>query len=93
MSSFPAEQPLLQTATAAGWDPYRIRDVLLAVLAFAAGSIDVLSWLALGKVFCAFMTGNAVFLAAGLFSTSPTCPCTRRWPCPRSARARGRQPG
>ena len=67
MSSFPAEQPLLQTATAAGWDPYRIRDVLLAVLAFGAGSIDVMSWLALGKVFCAFMTGNVVFLAAGLF--------------------------
>jgi uncharacterized membrane protein YoaK (UPF0700 family) len=41
---------------------------LLAVLAFAAGSIDVLSWLALGKVFSGFMTGNVVFLAAGLFS-------------------------
>ena len=47
---------------------HRIRDVLLAVLAFAAGSVDVLSWLALGKVFSAFMTGNVVFLAAGLFS-------------------------
>jgi uncharacterized membrane protein YoaK (UPF0700 family) len=40
----------------------------LGVLAFAAGSIDVLSWLALGKVFSAFMTGNVVFLAAGLFA-------------------------
>jgi uncharacterized membrane protein YoaK (UPF0700 family) len=49
-------------------DPHRVRDLLLAVLAFAAGSIDVLSWLALGKVFSAFMTGNVVFLAAGLFS-------------------------
>jgi hypothetical protein len=57
-----------QTVAAAGWRAHRIRDILLAVLAFAAGSIDVLSWLALGKVFCAFMTGNAVFLAAGLFA-------------------------
>ena len=54
--------------TAAGRRFHRLRDVLLAVLAFAAGSIDVLSWLALGKVFSAFMTGNVVFLAAGLFS-------------------------
>jgi uncharacterized membrane protein YoaK (UPF0700 family) len=68
MSSFPTAPPLRETVTAAGWDPHRIRDVLLAVLAFAAGSIDVLSWLALGKVFSAFMTGNVVFLAAGLFS-------------------------
>jgi uncharacterized membrane protein YoaK (UPF0700 family) len=57
-----------QPVTTAGWDPHRIRDLLLAALAFAAGSIDVLSWLALGKVFSAFMTGNVVFLAAGLFS-------------------------
>ena len=77
MSSFPAEQPLLQTATAAGWDPYRIQDVLLAVLAFGAGSIDVMSWLALGNVFCAFMTGNVVFLAAGLFGTSRRLGVTR----------------
>jgi uncharacterized membrane protein YoaK (UPF0700 family) len=68
MSSFPTAPPLRETVTAAGWDPHRIRDVLLAVLAFAAGSIDVLSWLALGKVFSAFMTGNVVFLAAGLFA-------------------------
>jgi uncharacterized membrane protein YoaK (UPF0700 family) len=57
-----------ERVTADGWDPHRVRDVLLGVLAFAAGSIDVLSWLALGKVFSAFMTGNVVFLAAGLFS-------------------------
>jgi uncharacterized membrane protein YoaK (UPF0700 family) len=68
MSSFSAAQPFGQTATEAGVRPHRIRDVLLGVLAFAAGSIDVLSWLALGKVFSAFMTGNVVFLAAGLFS-------------------------
>jgi uncharacterized membrane protein YoaK (UPF0700 family) len=68
MSTFPVTQPSRQALTAAGWDPHRIRDGLLAVLAFAAGSIDVLSWLALGKVFSAFMTGNVVFLAAGLFA-------------------------
>ena len=68
MSSFPAAQPFRGRVTAAGWDPHRARDALLAVLAFAAGSIDVLSWLVLGKVFSAFMTGNVVFLAAGLFS-------------------------
>ena len=68
MSRFGAARPLGETVTEAGRDPHRIRDVLLAALALAAGSIDVLSWLALGKVFCAFMTGNVVFLAAGLFS-------------------------
>jgi uncharacterized membrane protein YoaK (UPF0700 family) len=68
MSSIPAAQPMRERVTADGWDPHRVRDVLLGVLAFAAGSIDVLSWLALGKVFSAFMTGNVVFLAAGLFA-------------------------
>jgi uncharacterized membrane protein YoaK (UPF0700 family) len=68
MSSLPASQPLRQSAAAADWRPQRTRDVLLGVLAFAAGSIDVLSWLTLGKVFSGFMTGNVVFLAAGLFS-------------------------
>src|SRR5580704_17374812 len=48
--------------------PHRTRDVLLSVLALAAGSIDALSWLALGKVFSAFMTGNIVFIAVGLSS-------------------------
>jgi uncharacterized membrane protein YoaK (UPF0700 family) len=68
MSTVHVQEPFAQTATAAGWRDHRIRDVLLAVLAFAAGSVDVLSWLALGRVFSAFMTGNVVFLAAGLFS-------------------------
>ena len=68
MSRFSKAAPFREPVTAAAWRAYRIRDVLLAVLAFAAGSIDVLSWLALGKVFSAFMTGNVVFLAAGLFS-------------------------
>jgi uncharacterized membrane protein YoaK (UPF0700 family) len=49
-------------------DPHRVRDALLAVLALAAGSVDALAWLALGKVFSAFMTGNVVFIAVGLSS-------------------------
>ena len=57
-----------QSAGFARWRPHRIRDVLLAVLAFSAGSVDALSWLALGKVFSAFMTGNVVFVAVGLYS-------------------------
>jgi uncharacterized membrane protein YoaK (UPF0700 family) len=68
MASFPAALQFGEPPTAAGWRAHRTRDVLLAVLAIAAGSVDVLSWLALGKVFSAFMTGNVVFLAAGLFS-------------------------
>jgi uncharacterized membrane protein YoaK (UPF0700 family) len=47
---------------------HRIRDALLGVLAFSAGAIDALTWLALGKVFSAFMTGNLVFIAVGLSS-------------------------
>lgn len=50
----------------ASTDPHRIRDALLATLAMAAGSIDAMAWLALGKVFSAFMTGNVVFVAVGL---------------------------
>jgi uncharacterized membrane protein YoaK (UPF0700 family) len=49
-------------------DPHRLRDALLVVLAMAAGSVDALAWLALGKVFSAFMTGNLVFIAVGLSS-------------------------
>jgi uncharacterized membrane protein YoaK (UPF0700 family) len=57
-----------QSPKSARWRPHRIRDALLAVLALAAGSVDALSWLALGKVFSAFMTGNVAFVAVGLSS-------------------------
>jgi uncharacterized membrane protein YoaK (UPF0700 family) len=40
----------------------RIRDMLLNALAVSSGAIDAISFLALGKVFTAFMTGNIVFL-------------------------------
>jgi uncharacterized membrane protein YoaK (UPF0700 family) len=40
----------------------RIRDLLLKALTFSSGAVDAISFLALGKVFTAFMTGNIVFL-------------------------------
>jgi uncharacterized membrane protein YoaK (UPF0700 family) len=55
-------------------DDRRIRDVLLVALTVSTGAIDAVSWLGLGKVFSAFMTGNLVFLglgAAGADAPSP----------------------
>src|SRR3954470_12518521 len=43
-----------------------IRDLLLVALTASSGVIDAISFLALGKVFTAFMTGNVVFAALGL---------------------------
>lgn len=40
----------------------RVRDVLLNALAASSGAVDAISFLALGKVFSAFMTGNIAFL-------------------------------
>jgi len=53
-----------QQGSAHGWwrAPHAVRQVLLAVLTLATGAVDALSWLMLGKVFSAFMTGNLVFL-------------------------------
>lgn len=39
-----------------------IRDLLLVALTISTGAVDALSWLGLGKVFSAFMTGNIAFL-------------------------------
>jgi uncharacterized membrane protein YoaK (UPF0700 family) len=39
-----------------------VRDLLLVGLTFSSGAVDAISYLALGKVFTAFMTGNLVFL-------------------------------
>lgn len=38
------------------------RDSLLVALTVASGAVDAISFIALGKVFTAFMTGNVVFL-------------------------------
>jgi uncharacterized membrane protein YoaK (UPF0700 family) len=43
-------------------DDRHVRDLLLVALTVSTGAVDALSWLVLGKVFSAFMTGNLVFL-------------------------------
>src|SRR5260370_11820721 len=40
----------------------RVRDLLLHALTVSSGAVDAISFLALGKVFSAFMTGNIAFL-------------------------------
>ena len=40
----------------------RVRDLLLVALTTSSGAVDASSWLVLGKVFSAFMTGNLVFV-------------------------------
>lgn len=43
-----------------------VRDLLLMGLTASSGAVDAISFLALGKVFTAFMTGNIVFLGLGI---------------------------
>lgn len=40
----------------------KVRDVLVAALAFASGSVDAVCFLALGGVFASLMSGNAIIL-------------------------------
>src|ERR1700738_1901248 len=40
----------------------RVRDLLLNALTVSSGTVDAISFVALGKVFSAFMTGNIAFL-------------------------------
>jgi uncharacterized membrane protein YoaK (UPF0700 family) len=50
----------------------RLRDLLLNALTVSSGAVDAISFLALGKVFSAFMTGNIAFFglrAAGATRT------------------------
>lgn len=62
-AAVPRNAPRKPTVTATE-NPHavRIRDVLLVALTVSTGSVDAISWLGLGKVFSAFMTGNIVFL-------------------------------
>lgn len=46
--------------------PATVRDLLLVGLTFSSGAVDAISYLALGKVFTAFMTGNLVFLGLSI---------------------------
>src|SRR5436309_12530261 len=54
----------------------RLREFLLVGLTFAAGSVDAISYLALGRVFTANMTGNIVLL--GLAVAQSLGPQTER---------------
>jgi len=49
------------------------RNALLDALTLSSGAIDAVSFLALGKVFTAFMTGNVAFLGMA-FAGSPVAP-------------------
>jgi uncharacterized membrane protein YoaK (UPF0700 family) len=44
----------------------RVRNRLLAALTVSSGAVDAISFLALGKIFTAFMTGNIAFLGMGI---------------------------
>jgi uncharacterized membrane protein YoaK (UPF0700 family) len=45
-----------------GGQSVRVRDVLVAGLSFVSGSVDGISYLALGGIFASFMSGNTIFL-------------------------------
>src|SRR5258707_7845830 len=49
------------------------RNVLLDALTVSSGAVDAISFMALGKVFTAFMTGNIAFLGMAL-AGSPIAP-------------------
>src|ERR1700686_1224906 len=49
----------------------RVRDLLLNALTASSGAVDAISFLALGKVFSAFMTGNIAFLGLRGAGASP----------------------
>jgi uncharacterized membrane protein YoaK (UPF0700 family) len=48
------------------------RDALLIGLTFASGVVDTVSYLGLGQIFTANMTGNVVFLALAIGERSPS---------------------
>src|SRR6202162_3104810 len=53
--------PAVRTSNLAGISELSVRDVLLSALTVSSGAVDAISFLALGKVFSAFMTGNIAF--------------------------------
>jgi uncharacterized membrane protein YoaK (UPF0700 family) len=55
--------------TRASWlfrSPAAMRDTLVVLLAFTAGCVDAISYLGLGRIFTANMTGNTVLLGLAL---------------------------
>jgi uncharacterized membrane protein YoaK (UPF0700 family) len=55
-------QPAAARREAGGLDRARLRDLALVALTLSTGCVDAITWLGLGKVFSAFMTGNLAFL-------------------------------
>jgi uncharacterized membrane protein YoaK (UPF0700 family) len=55
-----------------GWNSAAVRNSMFVALNMSTGCVDAVSWLVLGKVFSAFMTGNLVFL--GLLAGGATGP-------------------
>jgi uncharacterized membrane protein YoaK (UPF0700 family) len=50
-------------ASSGGDGGVRAREILLLVMTFSSGSVDAVSYLGLGRIFTANMTGNLIFLA------------------------------
>jgi uncharacterized membrane protein YoaK (UPF0700 family) len=51
-------------------DDVKVRNRLLDALTVSSGAVDAVSFLALGKVFTAFVTGNVAFLGMAIASTT-----------------------
>jgi uncharacterized membrane protein YoaK (UPF0700 family) len=64
------EEPVMGVNSIATTDGVRrariLRNRLLFMLTISSGAVDAISFLALGKVFTAFMTGNIAFLGMGI---------------------------
>lgn len=58
------------TSSVGSGTPPRTRDALLIGLTFVAGIVDAVSYLGLGQIFTANMTGNIVFLAIAVGTAS-----------------------
>ena len=55
-------------------DYVAVRNGLLNALTISSGAVDAVSFLALGKVFTAFMTGNFAFLGMGIVGNAGAPP-------------------
>ena len=74
----------MTTSTIERWRGSAALSGLLLVLTAITGLVDAVSYLKLGNVFVANMTGNVVFLGFGL-AQKTSIPRWRRWsPSPRS---------
>jgi len=71
MSTVSLTRPIESSARQINYAAHR--NALLDALTLSSGAIDAVSFLALGKVFTAFMTGNVAFLGMA-FAGSPVAP-------------------